>query len=159
MSKIALSKDTSATQEVTTEVTEIKASPKKMTKEEYKEKFRKMDLQYTGRLHIDDKYKNPDKILRIDNDDPATRKMLADLGYTIVQRDVEVGSGSLSQSSNMGSAVHVELGITFSQPGILYEIDKDLYEARKEVEVEQNNQFLADKIEESQREDQKLVRK
>lgn len=158
MNKIALSKDTSEEKKV--EATqEAKPTKKKMTKEEYKEKFRKMDLQYTGRLHIDEKYKNPDKILRIDNDDPATRKYLQELGYTIVQRDVEVGNGSLNQPSNMGSAVHIEQGITFSQPGILYEIDRDMYEARKEVEVEQNNQLLNDKIEEAQREDQKLVRK
>lgn len=165
MSKIAMSKDTTETQEETKEVktetaTETKAvSKKKMTKEEYKEKFRKMDLQYTGRLHIDEKYKNPDKILRIDNDDAATHKYLTELGYTLVKRDVEIGSGSLSQGSDMGSAVHIELGITFSQPGVLYEIDKDIYEARKEVEVEQNNQFLEDKIEASQREDQLGKRK
>lgn len=156
MSKIAMSKDTTETKsEVKIEEVKETKVVKKMTKEEYKEKFRSMNLQYTGRLHVDEKYKSPDKVLRIDNDDPATRKYLEDLGYTAVRRDVEVGSGSLSEPGSMGSTVQIEQGITFSQPGILYEIDKDIYDARKEVEVEQNNQFLEQKIADSQREDQK----
>lgn len=138
---------------------EIKKPAKKLTKEEYKEKFRKVNLQYSGRLYIDEKYKNPDKVLRIDNDDAATRKLMAELGYTVVQRQVEVGSGSLSQGSNLGSEVHIEQGISFSQPGILYEIDKEAYEARKELEIEDNNNKLEQTIEDSQREDQQKKRK
>lgn len=136
------------------EETKVETTPKKLTKEEYKERFRNQPIDYQGRLYIDDKYKTPGKRLRIDNDDPATRKYLEQLGYTIVQRDVKVGSGSLSESSNIGSAVHIEQGIVHSQPGILYEIDEDLYQARKELEVEENNLIFEDKIKENQREDQ-----
>jgi len=157
MSKIALAKEEIKIETKVEDTKESKPVKKKMTKEEYKEKFRKMDLQYTGRLHVDEKYKNPDKILRIDNDDPATRKYLAELGYTPVTRieGAANGSGSLNESQNLDSYVRFEQAIAGeSQPGILYEIDKDLYEARKEVEVEQNNELLQSKIEDMQREDQ-----
>jgi hypothetical protein len=161
MSKIALAKEETKLETLketlVEDVRESKPVKKKMTKEEYKEKFRKMDVQYTGRLHVDEKYKNPDKVLRIDNDDPATRKYLAELGYTPVTRieGAANGSGSLNEASNLDSYVRFEQSIAGqSQPGILYEIDKDLYDARKEVEVEQNNELLQSKVEEMQREDQ-----
>jgi hypothetical protein len=154
MSKIALSRDTNEIKEEKV----VSQPKKKMTKEEYKEKFRKMDLQYTGRLHVDEKYKNPDKVLRIDNDDPATRKYLEDLGYSPVMRqdDANTGSGSLNEPVSLDSFVRFEQSITpgKSQPGILYEIDKDIYDARKEVEWEQNDEMLQDKIKEAQRPDQ-----
>lgn len=124
---------------------------KKRRKEELKEKFRKAELNYSGRLYIDDKYKKPGKVLRIDNDDPATRKYLESLGYAIVNSDIKVGSGSLSEPSNMGSAIHIEQGIMFSQPGILYEIDEEVYEARKELEAESNDMQLQQTIEDNQR--------
>lgn len=112
-------------------------------KEKFKKEFRRTNLEYRGRLFIDEKFKKPGKVLRIDNDDPQTRQMMAQLGYTIVQDpDLKVGSGSLNETNNMGSAVHIEQGITFSQPGILYEIDEDLYEARKEIEAEENRKIF-----------------
>jgi len=157
MSKIALAREELKEENTVEDTKESKPIKKKMTKEEYKEKFRNMDLQYTGRLHVDEKYKNPDKVLRIDNDDPATRKYLSELGYTPVKRieGAVNGSGSLNESQNLDSYVRFEQAITGqSQPGILYEIDKDLYDARKEVEVEQNNELLQSKIEDMQREDQ-----
>lgn len=134
---------------------DVKSVVKKLTKEEYKEKFRNQSLEYKGRLYIDDKYKKPGKVLRIDNSDIATRNYLEQLGYTIVQREVEVGSGSLSEPSSLGSAVHIEQGIINSQPGILYEIDEDLYNARKELEHEDNAAQLNQKIEDNQRSDQR----
>lgn len=127
---------------------EVRVEDKSKTekKEALKRQIRRGNIEYHGRLYIDDKYKKPGKVLRIDNDDPATRKYLESLGYNIVREDVKVGSGSLSEPSNMGSAVHIEQGINFSQPGILYEIDEDLYEARKEVEAEDNNSQLQDMV-------------
>lgn len=122
---------------------------KKFSKEELMARVREANLKYQGRVHIDEKYKKPDKVLRIDNDDAATRAYMKSLGYTIVQDEIPVGSGSLRESSNMGSAVHVELAIYGqSQPGILYEIDKDLYEARQAVEAEQNSQRFHQKVDE-----------
>lgn len=127
---------------------------KRLKKEKLKEKYRNAELTYSGRLVIDDKYKKPGKVLRIDNDDFATRKYLESLGYTIVQKDIgedaKVGSGSLREPGDMGSAVHIEQGIVFSQPGILYEIDEDEYNARKEVEAEQNDAQLQNQIESNQ---------
>lgn len=140
-------------EEVTTEEVSVKSTPtekKKLTKEELMAKVRQANLNYQGRLYIDDKYKKSDKITRIDNDDPATRRYLESLGYTVVQEEVQVGSGSLSEPSSMGSEVHVEQGIRFSQPGILYEIDKDLYEARKEVECEMNNEHFLTEVDRNQ---------
>ena len=122
---------------------------KKFTKEELIARVREANLQYQGRLFIDEKYKKPDKVLRIDNDDPATRAYMKSLGYTIVQDEIPVGSGSLREPSNMGSAVHVEQAIYGqSQPGILYEIDKDLYEARQQVEAEENKKRFHQKVDE-----------
>ncbi len=152
-----MSKTIESKEEVTTEVKETvdtKSTLKKPTREEIKAKYRAAKLEYTGRLYIDDKYKSPDKILRIDDDTPQKRKELELLGYRVVQADIKVGSGSLRESSNMGSAVHIEQGINISQPGILYEIDKDVYEARMELEIEENESMLDDKIETNKRDDQ-----
>lgn len=118
--------------------------------EKLKEKFRNVSFEDRNRLYIDDKYKKPGKVLRIDNDDPSTKNYLESLGYSIVREDIKVGSGSLSEPSNMGSAVHIEQGIRLSQPGLLYEIDEDLYQARKEVEAEENDMQLQSTIEANQ---------
>ncbi len=123
-------------------------------KEKFKKEFRRVNLEYRGRLYIDEKYKKPGKVLRIDNDDAATRHYLSQLGYTVVHEDVKVGTGSLSETNNMGSAVHIEQGIMSSQPGILYEIDQDMYDARKELEAEDNNNLLQEMITANQYEGQ-----
>lgn len=127
----------------------------KIDREELKRKIRRATLEYSGRLAIDDKYKKPGKILRIDNDDLATRKQLELLGYSVVLDEVQVGSGSLSEPNNMGSAVHIEQGIRMSQPGILYEIDEELWKVRKEIEAEDNDAQLAQTIVDNQRDDQR----
>lgn len=136
-----------------TKKTEETKVTKKETKEEIKarlrESIRRGELEYSGRLYIDPKYKKPGKVLRIDNADPATQEHLKKLGYTLVREPVEVGSGSLSEPANMGgSIVHVEQGIRFSQPGLLYEIDEDLLKARRELEAEMNDAQLEHRKEE-----------
>lgn len=156
MSKETVKLEESSLKEVS-KVSETRDAPKKLTREELKEKFRKVAMGYSGRLTIDDKYKKPGKVLRIDNDDLATRKYLSELGYTPVTDHVEVGSGGLHQSHNMGSEIHIEQGITFSQPGILYECDQEVFEVRMELEAEMNNEQLQSMIESNQRADQKLV--
>lgn len=120
--------------------------------EKLKSKYREAPLDYQGRLYIDDKYKKPGKVQRIDNDDPATRKNLEKLGYTVViDENIKVGSGSLREPSNMGSAIHIEQAVYGqSQPGILYEIDEEEYIARKEVEAEHNEELLKAEIEKNQ---------
>lgn len=124
---------------------------KRLRIDKLKEKFRNSNIEYKGRLYIDEKHKKPGKVLRIDNDDPATRNYLEGLGYSVVQdSSIKVGSGSLAEPSSMGSAVHIEQGIMISQPGVLYEIDDEYFTARKELEAEENDRQLQDKIEENQ---------
>jgi hypothetical protein len=125
---------------------------KSLSKEELRRVVRRSQAAYGGRLHIDESLKTPGKRLRIDNDDAATRQYLESLGYRIKITDgnFKVGSGSLSEPSSMGSTVQVEQGISLSQPGILYEIDEDLYQARKEIEAEDNDANLHQKITDNQ---------
>jgi len=113
--------------------------------------YRRGELDYQGRLYVDPKYKRPGKTLRIDNDDLGTRLHMQRLGYTIVQdHDVKVGSGSLSEPNNIGSEVHIEQSIYGQkQPGILYEIDSDLLAAREEIQAEDNDMLLHNKIQEN----------
>lgn len=121
------------------------------SREELKRQVRRANLNYAGRLTIDEKLKTPGKRLRIDNDDGPTRQYLESLGYTVkIDPNFKVGSGSLSEPNNMGSAIHVEQGITASQPGIVYEIDEDLYQARLEVAAEDNQALLQQTVEANQ---------
>lgn len=136
-------KESTKKEEVTLETIKEETKTKKFTKEELMAKVRAANMNYEGRIYVDEKYKKPDKVLRIDNGDAATRHYMKSLGYTIVQRqeDAKTGSGSLREPSSMGSEVEFELAIYGqSQPAIAYEIDKDLYEARQEVEAEMSKQ-------------------
>ena len=154
--KVEIKKEEVAVEAAPKEETATKVvETKKLTKEELKAKFRGAEMAYRGRLFVDDKYKKPDKVLRIDNDDAATRQYLAGLGYVPVLENIVVGSGSLNEAHGMGSEVRVEQGVSFSQPGILYEIDKDLYDARKEIESEDNDAQLKGVMEANASESQK----
>lgn len=146
-----MSKDIKAEENKVESKIEKSVETRKPSREELKAKFRRVSLEYEGRLAIDDKYKTPGKVLRIDNDDLATRKYLESLGYTPVKRKVEVGSGSLSEAHNtIGSEVHIEQGIVTSQPGILYECDQEVYDVRKELDAEANNAQLENTITDAQ---------
>jgi len=130
---------------------DITSGKVKVSKEELRRIVRRSQTEFVSRIHIDDKYKTPGKRLRIDNDDPETRQYLEGLGYVVkIDPDMKAGSGSLSQKNSMGSTIQVEQGIRLSQPGIVYEIDEDLYQARQELEAEQNNERLKSKIEDTQ---------
>jgi hypothetical protein len=130
---------------------DITAGRVKVSKEELRRIVRRSQTEFVSRIHIDDKYKTPGKRLRIDNDDAATRQYLESLGYVVkIDPDMKAGSGSLSQKNSMGSTIQVEQGIRLSQPGIVYEIDEDLYQARLELEAEQNSEKLQSTIESNQ---------
>ena len=130
---------------------------RKLSRDELKAKYRRVAMEYSGRLTIDDKYKVPGKVLRIDRGDLATRKNLEMLGYTPVRdRNVQVGTGSLSEAnSRLGSEVSVEMGIVHSDPGILYECDQEVYDVRKEIEAEANTAQLENTISDAQFEELK----
>lgn len=132
------------------EVVSARKTLSKEDREELKRKYRQAHLDYAGRLYIDDKFRKPGKRLRVDNADPATVKYMKSLGWNVViDTDVKVGSGSLREPSNMGSAVHIEQSIHgTSQPGILYEIDEEAYQLRKEVEAELNSEQVQSKKDE-----------
>lgn len=127
-----------------------------LTKEELRAKFKQINLDYNGRMEIDDVYKHPDKVLRIDRGDSATRKQLLKLGYTPVMAidGAENGSGSLSESHGLGSEVHFEMGISKgADPGILYECSKMVYDVRHELDAEANDRQLQNTIEEVKKPD------
>ncbi|HEY3526016.1 MAG TPA: hypothetical protein VGK47_07460 [Nitrososphaeraceae archaeon] len=112
--------------------------------------LKRVQLEYEGRLYIDPKYKKPGKVLRVVSCNPGRVRQLEAMGYTIVQDETKIGSGSLREPGQLGSAVTVEAGIRQSDPSILMEIDEDLFNARLEYKAEQNDAQLEMQIESAQ---------
>jgi hypothetical protein len=121
--------------------TEIKPTVE-VKKAEKKKVYRRSEMVYQGRLHIDEQHKKPGKVGRVVNVKPGRIKYLESLGYQIVTDETKIGSGSLSEPGQMGSAVQIDAGISVSQPAVYMEIDEDLYNERQAMKAEDNDAQL-----------------
>lgn len=124
----------------------------KLSKEELKKKIRRGNLQFQGRLRIDDKYKTPGKVLRVVSLKPGRKEYLESLGYR-ARPDIQIGGDTLEQAKGTGGVF--DLGINHSNPSIVMEIDQDLYDARQEVKSEDNEAIFKAKVAENQKDSMK----
>ena len=120
--------------------------------------FRRPDLQYEGRLIIDQKYKKPGKVVRVVSDKPGRIAYLESLGYSVVKDETKVGQGQLDVPNQLGSAVTVEAGLIKSCPSVLMEIDEDLYNERQKYKTKMNTELFEDSVSDNQRDDQRKER-
>jgi hypothetical protein len=90
-----------------------------------------------GTLFIDDKYKEDGYFYRIvDTTRPGRVASHIKRGYEVVQDpDLKVGDNTVSKTSNLSSAVMIELGMNKACPGVLMRIPTDLYKKRQEAKA------------------------
>ncbi len=117
------------TDKIKTETTETVKSEKKETKKT----MRRASPENYGATYIDPKYQREGYRLRIVNDTPGRVAYLESKGYSLVREEVEVGSGSLEDPHQLGSAVEIEVGRTRSQKAVLMTISDEDYAYNRQL--------------------------
>ena len=128
-----------------------KVEVKQVEKKE-KKQIRRADIEYRGKIFIDENQKEDGFIYRFVNDKAGRVGYLESLGYEkVVDKNLQVGSGSTSEASRMGSAVTLDVGIhKGSQTAILMRCPKEDFEARKKAQAERNKQLFDEMVDQNQ---------